>query len=193
MELLGLVWLGCRTAHYDKMRNFVADVLDLDIAMEQEDAVVFSFPNGDAFEVFKPTDTEHSHFEHPVVGFLVADVRAAREKLERRGVEFVGEVHRGVPVLRARGAQDKVKLIGLYMTPGVYEGIKANAIEASYLEPAVLIGRASIHQAARILEDKDFVRTFVPVGKFYDQSNIDELDPNEAFAPKDHRPVFNVR
>src|SRR5690625_2384534 len=97
MELLGLVWLGCRTAHYDKMRNFVADVLDLDIAMEQEDAVVFSFPNGDAFEVFKPTDTEHSHFEHPVVGFLVADVRAAREKLERRGVEFVGEVHRGEP------------------------------------------------------------------------------------------------
>lgn len=96
MEVLGLVWLGSRTNEYQRMRDFVADVLELDVHMEQQDAVVFSLPNGDAFEVFKPTDTEHSHFSHPVTGFLVADVDVARRELEAKGVEFVGEIHRGV-------------------------------------------------------------------------------------------------
>lgn len=95
MEILGLVWLGSRTSNYKAMRDFAADVLGLDVGMEQKDAVVFSLPNGDAFEVFKPTDTEHSHFSHPVTGFLVADVDEARRELEAKGVEFVGEVHRG--------------------------------------------------------------------------------------------------
>lgn len=96
MEILGLVWLGSRTTQYQSMRDFVANVLDLDVHMEQQDAVVFGLPNGDAFEVFKPTDTEHSHFSHPVTGFLVADVDEARRELEGKGVEFVGEIHRGV-------------------------------------------------------------------------------------------------
>lgn len=96
MEILGLVWLGSRTSEYKRMRDFVADVLGLDVHMEQQDAVVFGLPNGDAFEVFKPTDTEHSHFSHPVTGFLVADVDEARRELEAKGVEFVGEIHRGV-------------------------------------------------------------------------------------------------
>jgi len=82
MEILGLVWLGSRTSEYKRMRDFVADVLGLDVHMEQQDAVVFGLPNGDAFEVFKPTDTEHSHFSHPVTGFLVADVDEARRELE---------------------------------------------------------------------------------------------------------------
>lgn len=97
MEILGLVWLGSRTGNYEPMRNFVADVLGLDVSMEQKDAVVFGLPNGDAFEVFKPSDEEHSHFSHPVTGFLVADVDEARHEMERKGVEFIGEVHRGVP------------------------------------------------------------------------------------------------
>lgn len=96
MEILGLVWLGSRTSNYEQMRDFAANVLELDVHMEQTDAVVFGLPNGDAFEVFKPTDTEHSHFSHPVTGFLVADVDQARRELEAKGVEFVGEVHRGV-------------------------------------------------------------------------------------------------
>lgn len=95
MEILGLVWLGSRTSEYQRMRDFVANVLELDVSMEQQDAVVFGLPNGDAFEVFKPTDTGHSHFSHPVTGFLVADVDETRRELEAKGVEFVGEIHRG--------------------------------------------------------------------------------------------------
>jgi catechol 2,3-dioxygenase-like lactoylglutathione lyase family enzyme len=96
MEILGLVWLGSRTNEYAKMRDFAANILGLDVHMEQKDAVVFGLPNGDAFEIFKPTDTEHSHFSHPVTGFLVADIDEARKELEAKGVEFVGEIHRGV-------------------------------------------------------------------------------------------------
>lgn len=98
MQILGTVWLGSRTAHYDRMRAFAADVLGLDVAQEQPGATVFTLSNGDAFEVFKPADEDHSHFpDHPVPGFLVADVAEARAELEAKGVEFVGEIQRGVP------------------------------------------------------------------------------------------------
>lgn len=39
---------------------------------------------------------------------------------------------------------------------------------------------------------RDFV-AIVPVGRFYDQSNIDELNTDEAFAPANFRPVFRVQ
>lgn len=96
MKILGLVWLGSRTANYPAMRDFAADILGLDVAMEQENATVFGMPNGDAFEVFKPGDEEHSHFNHPVTGFLVADVEEARREMESKGVAFVGGIHYGV-------------------------------------------------------------------------------------------------
>lgn len=96
MEILGMVWLGSKTKEYTRMRDFAANILGLDVAMEQANAVVFGLPNGDAFEVFKPGDEDHSHFSHPVTGFLVADVDEARKEMESKGVEFVGEVHRGV-------------------------------------------------------------------------------------------------
>lgn len=96
MKILGLVWLGSRTNRYQAMRDFAESILELDVSMEQQDAVVFALPNGDAFEVFKPSDEEHSHFTHPVTGFLVENVDEARREMESKGVQFVGEIHRGV-------------------------------------------------------------------------------------------------
>lgn len=99
----------------------------------------------------------------------------------------------GVPVLRSRNRLDEVKLVALYMTPGVYQGIKQKAIEASFLEPAVNIARMSINQAVKLLEKQKVDRAIVPVGRFYDQTNIDELNTDEAFAPANFRPVFSVQ
>jgi catechol 2,3-dioxygenase-like lactoylglutathione lyase family enzyme len=96
VKILGLVWLGSRTNRYEAMRDFAENILELDVSMEQQDAVVFGLPNGDAFEVFKPSDEEHSHFTHPVTGFLVEDVDEARRAMESKGVQFVGDIHRGV-------------------------------------------------------------------------------------------------
>lgn len=97
MKILGLVWLGSRTKNYQAMRDFTANVLQLDVSQEQENAVVFGLPNGDAFEVFKPSDEEHSHFTHPVTAFLVENVDEARAEMESQGVKFVGDIHRGIP------------------------------------------------------------------------------------------------
>ncbi|GII63736.1 hypothetical protein Skr01_38210 [Sphaerisporangium krabiense] len=96
MIVRGISWLGSRTDHFEDMRAFLADVVGLPIGLDQPGAVVFDLPDGDAFEVFKPADTEHSFFEHPVAGLLVDDVRAARAELEAHGVAFIGEVHVGV-------------------------------------------------------------------------------------------------
>lgn len=95
MKIYGLGWVGSRTADFTAMREFVADTLGLAMTLDQKNAVVFSFPDGSAFEIFKPTDDDHAFFEHPVPGILVDDVREVRAELESRGVEFIGDVHDG--------------------------------------------------------------------------------------------------
>lgn len=96
MYVHGIAWIGSRTPQFESMRDFLANVVGLPVGLDQKDAVVFDLPDGDAFEVFKPTDTEHSFFDHPVAGLLVDDVREARRELEAHGIEFVGDVHVGI-------------------------------------------------------------------------------------------------
>ncbi|MEO9327187.1 VOC family protein [Gordonia aurantiaca] len=96
MKIHGISWVGSRTSNYQAMRDFAADTLGLKVDREQQNAVVFGLPDGSALEVFKPTDSDHSFFEHPVAGLIVDDVREARAELEAKGVEFIGEVHDGV-------------------------------------------------------------------------------------------------
>jgi catechol 2,3-dioxygenase-like lactoylglutathione lyase family enzyme len=53
--------------------------------------VVFSLPGDALLEVFGPGDPDHDHFSTgPVVGFFVDDIEAARDELERAGVELLG-------------------------------------------------------------------------------------------------------
>ncbi|NLT31622.1 MAG: VOC family protein [Propionibacterium sp.] len=95
MEVLGLAWVGSSSPHLEEMDAFLRDGLGLKVVREQADARVFGFPDGSAFEIFKPSDSAHDFFEHPVAGILVADVAAARAQLEARGIEFIGEIHQG--------------------------------------------------------------------------------------------------
>ncbi|MFW0784887.1 VOC family protein [Gordonia sp. CPCC 206044] len=96
MKIYGIRWVGSRTTNYQAMRDFAADTLGLTVVQDQQNAVVFAFPDGSALEVFKPGDDDHAFFDHPVAGLIVDDVREARAELEARGVEFIGEVHDGV-------------------------------------------------------------------------------------------------
>jgi hypothetical protein len=50
----------------------------------------------------------------------------------------------------------------------------------------------AMNQAVKVLQGEEVERAIVPVGQFYDQSNINELDVNTAFAPQSFRPVFRV-
>jgi catechol 2,3-dioxygenase-like lactoylglutathione lyase family enzyme len=94
----GLVWVGSRTDHYEKMVGFYRDVLRLSLQHEDGEFAVFRLPDGSKAEVFGPSDTEHTHFSNgPVVGFLVDDVETARRTLEAGGIEFIGPVNEWEP------------------------------------------------------------------------------------------------
>ena len=136
-------------------------------------------------------ETKYGDLGREVQARLIEDVLQTHKDLDYIvGSAVTAEA--GVPVLRSRNLVGKIKLIGLYMTPPVYQGIKQKMVEASYLEPVVNIARISMSEAVKALEGQPLLRTIVPVGKFYDQSNIDELDTSTAFAPADFRPVFRV-
>lgn len=96
MKVYGLAWVGSSSPRLDEMTHLFKDVLGLEVSNEQQDARVFALPDGSAVEVFKPTDVDHSFFEHPVAGLVVDDVREVRAHMERSGIEFIGEVHDGV-------------------------------------------------------------------------------------------------
>lgn len=96
MKVHGLAWLGSSSDQLDEMSRLLGEVLGLPVEREQAGARVFRLPDGSGFEVFKPSDSDHDFFEHPVAGVLVDDVREVRRHMESHGIEFVGEVHDGV-------------------------------------------------------------------------------------------------
>lgn len=97
-----------------------------------------------------------------------------------------------VPVLRARGVAGKVKVVSVYMTPGVYQGLKSKTIDASGMAPVVLTGRIAIDQAVRLIEKKDVLTNVGPVGKVYTPADIGTLKVDTVLAPANFRPTFRV-
>jgi protein TorT len=95
-------------------------------------------------------------------------------------------------VLRARGVAGKVKVVSVYMTPGVYQGLKAKTIDASGMAPVVLTGRIAIDQAVRLIEKKDVLTNVGPVGKVYTPADIGTLKVDTVLAPANFRPTFRV-
>jgi hypothetical protein len=44
-------------------------------------------------EVFGPQQSVNTFMQHPVAGFLVDNIEAARLELEVNGIEFIGPIH----------------------------------------------------------------------------------------------------
>jgi catechol 2,3-dioxygenase-like lactoylglutathione lyase family enzyme len=103
VEIRGIVWIASRTPRFAEMRQFVGDALGLEISYEEENFALFSFPNGDTFEVTGPHSPVYDDPEldahpdgrgpAPIAAFQVDDVDAARAELEAKGIEFIGPVH----------------------------------------------------------------------------------------------------
>ena len=93
MKIKGIVWLGTRTDHFDQMTGFCRDLLGLSQRLLEPGFAVFEMPNGDLFEVFSTQQPENAFMEHPVAGFLVDDIEAARADMEAKGIEFIGPIH----------------------------------------------------------------------------------------------------
>ena len=54
---------------------------------------MFDMPNGDRFEIFGEDSPYNTFMIHPVAGFLVDDIVAARAEMESHGIEFIGPIH----------------------------------------------------------------------------------------------------
>lgn len=93
MKIKGIVWLGTRTDHFEQMTEFCRAALGLSQSHFEPGFAVFEMPNGDVFEVFGPPQSINTFMNHPVAGFLVDDIAAARRELEARGIEFIGPIH----------------------------------------------------------------------------------------------------
>ncbi|MCY4168831.1 MAG: TMAO reductase system periplasmic protein TorT [Rhodobacter sp.] len=97
-----------------------------------------------------------------------------------------------VPILRARGLSDQVKVVSYYFTPGVDRGISRGQILAAPTDSTVIQGRISIDQAVRILEGRDFFKHVGPALYVVTTENHDGFDPTSTLAPAGFTPVFRV-
>jgi predicted enzyme related to lactoylglutathione lyase len=93
MKVHGLVWVGVRTAEFDRTLEFFRDVLGVPLTEVSEGFGWSEMPNTSRFEIFGPEDQDHTHFTTgPVPEFLVDDLAAAADELRAAGVELLGEI-----------------------------------------------------------------------------------------------------
>jgi len=92
MKVKGIVWLGTRTDRFEQMTDFCQHLLGLTKRLLEPGFAVYELPNGDLFEVFGPESAENEFMTHPVAGFLVDDIAAARAEMESSGIEFLGPI-----------------------------------------------------------------------------------------------------
>ena len=92
MKVKGIVWLGTRTDRFEQMNDFCRELLGLSQKLLEPGFAVYELPNGDLFEVFGSDQAENEFMTHPVAGFLVDDIVAARAEMEAKGIEFLGPI-----------------------------------------------------------------------------------------------------
>ena len=93
MKVKELVWIGTRTHQFDAMLDFCRNVLGLNPVYLGPGFAALDMPNGDRFEIFGADNPDIAFYTHPVVGFRVEDITAARAEMEARGIEFLDPIH----------------------------------------------------------------------------------------------------
>ncbi len=96
MKIEGLVWVGTRTSNFQQMAALLRDVMGLTPALIDAGKAIFDMPNGDRFEIFDSESTHNAFMTHPITGFLVDNIVAARAEMEEQGIEFIGPIHEGL-------------------------------------------------------------------------------------------------
>ena len=92
MRVLGYTWAGVRTSDLNTSSRFFSDILGLRRVHDGKGLVQFELPSGQLFEVFGSESRYYQFHNCPVVGFQVEDVRAAKQEMESKGIEFVTDV-----------------------------------------------------------------------------------------------------
>lgn len=135
-------------------------------------------------------ETKNGDVGKEVQARLVEDMLQTHKDLDYLvGTAVMAEA--AVPLLKARKLQDKVKLVSIYMTPGVYENVKARNIEAAGATPIPLLGHVMLDTAVRVLEKKLEHADVNLLGQVWTTEDIGMMDVGAVMAPPTFRPVFN--
>ena len=136
-------------------------------------------------------ETKHGDTGKEVQARLVEDILQTHKDVDYiAGVAVMAEA--AVPLLKARGIHDKVKLVSVYMTPGIHEHVKADNVEAAGVAPVVLTARIIVDQTVRVLEGKQEHFDIGTLGRVYTTQDISEMKVGDVMAPFRFRPVFNL-
>lgn len=137
-------------------------------------------------------ETKHGDVGKEVQARLVEDILQAHNDVDYIvGTAVMAEA--AVPLLKARGVADDIKLVSVYMLPGIYEHLKVGDVEAAGVAPITLTGRIMVDQAVRVLEDKQEYFTIGTLGKVYTKETVGEMKRDYVMAPPAYRPVFNLK
>lgn len=136
-------------------------------------------------------ETKYGDISKEAQARLVEDILQTHKDVEY----IVGTavmVEATVPLLKARKLQDKVKLISVYTTPGVFQYLKSGDIEAAGVAPVVPTGSVMLDAAVRLVEKKVELSDVYTISKVYTSGDAKSLDPGIALAPPYFKPVFKL-
>lgn len=135
-------------------------------------------------------ETKYGDVGKEVQARLVEDMLQTHKDLDYiAGTAVMAEA--AVPLLKARKLHDKVKLVSVYMTPGVYQHLKAKNVEAAGAAPVPLLGRVMLDAAVRAAERKVEHADVNVLGRVWTQDDINQMDVSTVMAPSSFRPIFN--
>jgi protein TorT len=97
-----------------------------------------------------------------------------------------------VQVLQKRNLEQRIKVIAYYFGPGIYRGIKRDAILAAPSDSQAVLARISVDQAVRALEKQKLIRHLSVTIKMVDLKSLPNFDLNSSIAPAGFRPIFSV-
>ena len=92
MELGWPTWIGVVVEDIEEQRRFYRDTLGFRETAASEGWVHLEVPGGGLFELIRRDPSPQYESTRYQVGFTVADIRAARDELVRRGVTPLSEI-----------------------------------------------------------------------------------------------------
>ena len=128
---------------------------------------------------------------------LAAQTRLIEAVLDsHQDVDFIAgtavSAEAAVQLLQKRNLERQIKVIAYYFGPGIYRGIKRDAILAAPSDSQAVLARISVDQAVRALEKQKLVRHLAVTIKMVDLKSLPKFDLNSSIAPVGFRPIFSV-
>ena len=96
-----------------------------------------------------------------------------------------------VSVLKKRAYNKKIQIVSIYLTHGVYRGIKRGTILAAPTDHPVLQGKMSVELAVRVLQNDVPYRHIGPSIDMIHSGNINTFDVSNSLPPVKFIPVYS--